>query len=915
MLMEIAAMARSQGFRVLAWGLGSGALRSPAGMVADAMDSYLSIIGGKILEAIPAGERDLLARMFPSLPARAAVPPGHARPVTRHSWIHAVRRLLETLAAGEPLVVAVDDLHLADRETMEMVLGLISAPPQAPVLLAFAYRYRQAPAWLRRAAESALNLTRLPLGPLTEADLGPLLGGYVTPAQRRALHALSGGNPGYLAALLDSGTPGVPEIGGTGHGGPDIEHPTQAMSAAIAAELDGLSPTARLTASAAAVRGNDFDVPTLAQVAGIGEAAVHAAIDELAAQDLIRPVPGTGRFAFRHMLVRRVIYHDTSPGWRLGAHTRAARALGAASAPAVERAPHLARVAVHGDAVALRVLAGAADAVEDEYPATAAQWRHAALRLLPCAGITPGFQARLLIKLGRAYGAAGQHEQACHTLHEALRVLPMPAKERVGAVTTCARLQWHLGRADDARVLLHAELRSVPDGDPARIAALAVEMACTELADGDPAAAHEHAARALHAADRCRGTALRIAACGLLTVTSSGTSPVSVAAGWLDEAVPQLDGLSDAELAERPDAPLWIGWGELFTGRLRGAIAHLGRAITAGRAAKERLVVFHALVGRAHALAAAGKLGGAAAAADAAIEVATTLRSSDLRATALVLRCQVALRSGERDFAERHRLHEAIGATSRWFGCVTLATLAEVRLAVGDVPGGLSLVEAAGGPALPAICPWSRAGWYEQLTQAALDAGRPESADDWALRGGALAGQLAGTGRDGLAMLARARVLAATGCQDAAITALAAADTLAASGMAMDAARAQEVAGAALAANGDLAGARAVLAGAQQAYEECGASVLARQLATAWQNLAQGAPAGERRTGLGIAALTNRQRQVAELVGEGLTNREIGARLYVTEKTVEMHLSQIFVKLGVGNRVGVVREFHKAIRS
>ena len=61
--------------------------------------------------------------------------------------------------------------------------------------------------------------------------------------------------------------------------------------------------------------------------------------------------------------------------------------------------------------------------------------------------------------------------------------------------------------------------------------------------------------------------------------------------------------------------------------------------------------------------------------------------------------------------------------------------------------------------------------------------------------------------------------------------------------------------------------------------------------------------------------LTNRQRQVAELVGEGLTNREIGARLYVTEKTVEMHLSQIFVKLGVGNRVGVVREFHKAVRS
>ncbi|TBL44487.1 LuxR family transcriptional regulator, partial [Verrucosispora sp. SN26_14.1] len=56
-----------------------------------------------------------------------------------------------------------------------------------------------------------------------------------------------------------------------------------------------------------------------------------------------------------------------------------------------------------------------------------------------------------------------------------------------------------------------------------------------------------------------------------------------------------------------------------------------------------------------------------------------------------------------------------------------------------------------------------------------------------------------------------------------------------------------------------------------------------------------------------LAGLTRRERQVAELVREGLTNREIAAVLVVTEKTVEMHLSHVFVKLGVRNRVRLAR--------
>lgn len=53
----------------------------------------------------------------------------------------------------------------------------------------------------------------------------------------------------------------------------------------------------------------------------------------------------------------------------------------------------------------------------------------------------------------------------------------------------------------------------------------------------------------------------------------------------------------------------------------------------------------------------------------------------------------------------------------------------------------------------------------------------------------------------------------------------------------------------------------------------------------------------------GLANLTDRERDILALVGEGLTNREIGKRLYLAEKTVKNHISRLLAKLGVERRV------------
>ncbi|MCW1098811.1 response regulator transcription factor [Streptomyces sp. RS2] len=52
-----------------------------------------------------------------------------------------------------------------------------------------------------------------------------------------------------------------------------------------------------------------------------------------------------------------------------------------------------------------------------------------------------------------------------------------------------------------------------------------------------------------------------------------------------------------------------------------------------------------------------------------------------------------------------------------------------------------------------------------------------------------------------------------------------------------------------------------------------------------------------------LPGLTDREREILALIGEGLTNRQIGERLYLAEKTVKNHISRLLAKLGVERRI------------
>jgi DNA-binding NarL/FixJ family response regulator len=65
----------------------------------------------------------------------------------------------------------------------------------------------------------------------------------------------------------------------------------------------------------------------------------------------------------------------------------------------------------------------------------------------------------------------------------------------------------------------------------------------------------------------------------------------------------------------------------------------------------------------------------------------------------------------------------------------------------------------------------------------------------------------------------------------------------------------------------------------------------------------------------GVESLSRREREIAELVTARMTNREMAAELFLSEKTVESHLRNIFVKLGASSRVEVARAVERAAGS
>ncbi|TDB82786.1 AAA family ATPase [Micromonospora sp. KC721] len=911
LLDHVAGLARANGVQVLNGRAPAPGSDVPMAALVDALDPYLARAPQARLAEIRPDHADLLNNIFPSLRlsgARSLAPAGVPAAARQ---LRAVRLLLEVLAADRPLLITVDDLHNGDRATIDLLCHLLDAPPRTPLLLVVAHRRRQSPARLRLALDTAGQVTRVAVGPLAECHLDALTEVPLSAGRRGVLYDLSGGNPRYLSALLASALPAGPtsehlELGAFP---PDVE-------SALAAELELLSTTARLVASAAAVLGPEpVDTGLLAEVGGIAAEQVPVAIDELVAADLLRPVPGGGCFAFRHRVVQHAAYLATDAGWRLAAHARALAALQGRRAAAAVQAPHLVRLAVPGDVAAVEALSEAAETVVDRAPDTAVRWLGAAIRLLPATAETAERRIALRVRLGRALGAAGHPRTARAVLHEALRMVDgHPSPARAGAILLCARLERQLGRRDEAAALLRAGLTPSDGARPGDRVALALALAGVELTSGRAGQARRWAAGALGAVRHAGAVpaTVRAHALGLLAAASHLRGN-RAARGETDRAAALLDATLDGDLREGPESAVWVGWSEILLDRFDSAVHHLSRAIDVSRGAGRYFPLLHLLCARILAYRCSGRLVEAAADCARALRLASRTQCRELHSVATTTAGLLDVWTGVGGTgcppasAPPTLAPPVVGLP----GTLALAAYAETRLALGDPSGCLAVASAAG---LPDLEPWSQVGWYELFTRAALAGDDPAEAARWATRAGEVAGRLGQPSRSALAASAAARILALRDPAAAVVAAQGAAEALARARMPLDAAHAHVIAARALVAEGDPDRAGSALRLAEELFTRCGARLFARQANSERRRLLADAPTGARKSRRqpGHSALTKRETQVATLVSEGLTNRQVAARLFVTQKTVEMHLSHVFTKLGVTNRAALVRRVHLA---
>ena len=917
MLGELAARADARGHVVLEGSASELERELPFHVFVDALDDYVHALEPRRLDLIDDDARAELAQILPAFPASAD---GTARESERYRTHRAMRQLLEALAATKPLVLLLDDLHWADEGSVELLGALLRRPPAGAVLIGLAVRPRQLPERLSGAIDRAAQagtLTRIELGQLSPEEAGELLGERVGHADAAALYEASGGNPFYLQQLARSPKPEA--AGGAGIALGDSEVPG-AVAAALTEELALLPRGARRLLDGAAVAGDPFEPDLAAAAGGLPENAAMDALDELLARDLIRHTDVPRRFRFRHPLVRGAAYATAPGGWRLSAHERCAEVLAARGAPAVERAHHVERSARHGDAAAVAVLREAAQAVESRSPATAARLYAAAAQLLAQAAPE---RVELLGALAGAHAAAGHWHNARAALHEAVELVPAEALPlRIQLTAGLAGLEHLLGMHEEAHNRLTRALDGLADQRSAEAATLMSQLAIDGFYRMDYETMGAWARRARDVAetlgDPCQTAA---AACILaLALASAGAEDaldVTTAAAAL------VDDLSDEQLAGivQHGADGLTG-AQLYLGLLADAEAFTQRSLAVARATgrgQQLPVLYWAGTSRLM----SGRLREAAELFDTAVEIAQLYGHAEGIGWNLYSRSLTATAAGDVDTAlatGEEAVDTLRGVDAGFPRAVAGAALAAALLAAGEAARATDeLLSAAGGDELPRLPEGWRTGGFELLTRCWLALGRPEEAARAAVLAEASAAKFGlPLGR---AMADRAAAAVALDRGDAATAAeraLASAAAAGEAGAAVESALARLLAGRALAQAGETERAAAEL---ERAAAELDARGALRHRDAAERELRRlGVRNLHRRTrpgkaeGDGIASLTERELQVARLVVDRRTNPQIAAELFLSQKTVETHMRNLFHKLGVSSRVEVARAVERADR-
>jgi DNA-binding NarL/FixJ family response regulator len=869
------------------------------GPVVEVLRSWLrSQGGGRLVEGPLAAH---LALLLPEL--GPAAPEGD-----RATLFEAVRLALAAIAGRRPAALFLDDLQWADDATLELLPALARSLGEQPLLLVGAFRSDELPRGhpirrMRGELRRAGHLRQVTVEPLGAEDTAALLErtlGAVAPSLRRAVFDRTDGVPFFVQELasalaasgrLESGPSGLELLEGE-----DVPLP-DGVRDAVLLRAAGLSGDARAAVMAAAVAGQAFDPELVTAVAGLDEWP-----DELLRRGIVTET-APGRMAFRHALVRDAFYGEVPWTRRVTLHRAVAQRLEAEGAAAVTVAEH---------------------------------W---------VLGRRPDRARASLLGAAEAFGAVHAYRDAERAIRRALELWPEETGERdrleaLERLARCAELAGDLAEATTVwREVADARRR---EGDPARLGAAQRRLAATLELQGrwqEALASREQAAAAFTAGGLVADAAAeRLAAAAHLRSAASFRAALSLleTAGEQARAAGRVD-LQARVLGHEGNCRARMGEGRAGVELARAGLAMALEHGLAGPAAE----IYQRL---ADALEHAGDY---AAAKETYDEAFGFCAANALEPTGqLCLACLTAVLRHTGDWdravtlcrqvlaspaASLHARAVATGMLGSVLGLrgqgrrarplllesLTLARRIELAAMELLAVWGLAVVDHTEGAAgsVAGHC-WALLERWRQTE----DRHYAVSPLRWATTFFAESGDAAGA-RACAAALAQ---IAADAGQDEAMAALSHAlgETALLDGSAeqaagqftralallrgvdapFDRAESERRAAAALAALGRREEAVEHLVAAHRTARRLGARPLLERLAGSLAALGERA---EQRPGDGT--LTRREVEVVRLVAMGHSNREIARELFLSPRTVEMHVGSILLKLDCRSRTDAAR--------
>jgi DNA-binding CsgD family transcriptional regulator/tetratricopeptide (TPR) repeat protein len=890
-----------------------------------------------VLHELSEGTRAELARLNPEIGAPSAEPESERGEAQRRLF-DAILELVSRLGEEGPVVLWIEDIHWADRSTRAFLRFLSASLDDERVLVAATYRsdelHRRHPlrpllAELERMPRARrIELERFDRRELAQ-QLGDILGEVPLGDVVERLYGRSDGNPLFTEELVAAG------VDGRGSLPPSLRE-------ALLLRVERLSPLSQrlLRVLAVAVQA-DQELLTEAEPAGIAE--VSAAMHETIETQIVVTLE-SGRFAFRHALLREVLYDDLLPGERAELHLTLAGALerlrgGNDSAWLTTGIAH--HYFASGDQPrALKAALEAADAVRSLHAyGEASALLDRAIELwarVPDPQLVTGIdEGELLGMAGRVHYLAGEEAIGAKLYERAIAATGEDADpERLAdLLTALARCQWFMGQAERSRESQRRglELLAEQADSPARARLLAQQVRFL-LLQGRYREVCEAAPEALDAAERLgldseySGILNRLG-CALFALGREEearkrlTEAIAVAertdisddlataylnfadslhlAGNAEEAreiatrgVERVQGMTSARAGGSTRALRFI---HLNLAEIHFDLGEWERADDDLRSAGDVIqgvAWAHANLRRAQIGLARGQIEGVSEMLEEAEEVLAGALEPQYIALQAALQAELATRQGD--------LERARAATARGLDRIQFCSEDSIRIAL--VAGAGLAVEAE-------IAVRARDLGEAEEEQAALDRARSLAA-----MVNAAAEEAPGRPVEAaLSAVAQAELARASDEDDPALWS-ATADAWAQLDRPYPIAIARWRQAQASLGRADRDAAAVALAQAAEIAQRLGAGWLAGEA----EGLAARARLSLRPTGEDEPeghetpfGLTPRELQVLELVASGATNREIGERLFMAEKTASVHVSRILTKLDVRGRTEAAAVAHR----